>query len=79
MTMKTDKSHNVAPLVEIEIGIDDIRAFSLARGFNPDTWRYQKQPNGYYGIYRGVLSVGELIFEDHAQILVNELNAKVGT
>ncbi len=39
-------------------------------------WIYTLEPNGYYEVRAGGLSVGSLIFEDHAQILVDALNAK---
>jgi hypothetical protein len=59
---------------KITIRTEDLRKESRRLGLDPNKWNYIKKPNGYYEIRKGCLGVGELIFEDMANLLVNEMN-----
>lgn len=60
------------------VDIIALRAESRRQGLDPDKWNYAPAGNGSFLIRKGFLSVGELIFEDHAKLLVDALNAKDG-
>ena len=54
----------------VDVTAQDIRS----EGRDPDKWSYTAKSNGYFEVRKGVLGVGELIFEDHAALLVKALN-----
>ena len=58
----------------VEITARDLRQASIDAGLDPDKWAYTRSLKGW-DIKKGLLNVGTLVFEDHAKILVRELNA----
>ena len=60
----------------VDITAEDLREESIRQGFDPDKWVALQKSDGYWHIHKGMLSVGHLIFEDHAKILVEALNMR---
>lgn len=60
---------------QIDVAADDMRQESIRQGFDPDKWHAFPAGNGAFDIRKGAFSVGNLLFEDHARILVDALNA----
>lgn len=58
----------------VDITAEDLREESRKQGLEPDKWNYMRNSKGYYEIRKGAFIVGDLIFEDHAQILIDALN-----
>jgi hypothetical protein len=59
----------------VDINSDDMKRYSREQGLDPEKWNFIRKSNGCHEIRRGAFGVGELIFEDHAKILVDALNA----
>ena len=60
----------------VNITAEDIKAESRRRGLDPDRWNYEAS-NGGFSIRKGILSVGEVIFEDHAKLIVDFENKRI--
>lgn len=60
----------------VDITADDIREESLRQGFDPEMWYAVEKSDGYWHIQKGVFSIGLLLFEDVAKMLVKQLNEK---
>jgi hypothetical protein len=64
---------NIRPTV-IEITAADMDKESRRHGVDPNRWNYRQTADGMCEIRRGVWACGQLIFEEHAALLVNALN-----
>ena len=60
---------------KIEITAEDIRRESRRRGVEPERWNYVPSKGGF-SIRKGILSVGEMIFEEHAKLIVDYENKR---
>ena len=60
----------------VDITAEDLRQAARQKGIDPDIWRVVKKPDGYCHIFIGVLSVGQLLLEDHAKMFVDMLNSR---
>jgi hypothetical protein len=62
---------------KINITAEDIRDVSRRRGVDPELWNYVATGKGDFSIRKGILSVGEVIFEDHAKLIVDFENKRI--
>jgi hypothetical protein len=60
----------------VDITADNMRDESRRQGYDPEKWYAVEKSDGYWHIQKGVFSVGQLIFEDMAKLLVEKLNEK---
>lgn len=58
---------------KLTITSGDLREASRISGIDPDHWNYVSTEKGF-SIRKGVMSVGILIFEEHAKFLIEMLN-----
>ncbi len=60
---------------KVDITVGDLRVASAEAGLDPDRYNYVETEKGF-SIRKGILSVGMLVFELDARLLVDVLNTR---
>lgn len=63
---------------KMEITADDLRNASIAAGLDPDKYNYAPVERGF-SIRKGIISVGTMVLEDDAKLIVAVFNTRERT